>query len=61
MTDLAGKVAVVTGASRGLGAGVASRLAKHGATLVSERPVARHMSWRRTLDRPRASRYCVTL
>jgi NAD(P)-dependent dehydrogenase (short-subunit alcohol dehydrogenase family) len=34
MTDLAGKVAVVTGASRGLGAGVASRLAKHGATLV---------------------------
>jgi NAD(P)-dependent dehydrogenase (short-subunit alcohol dehydrogenase family) len=32
--DLAGKVAVVTGSSRGLGARIAMRLAKHGATLV---------------------------
>jgi NAD(P)-dependent dehydrogenase (short-subunit alcohol dehydrogenase family) len=34
MTDLAGKVAVVTGASRGLGQRVAIRLADQGATLV---------------------------
>jgi NAD(P)-dependent dehydrogenase (short-subunit alcohol dehydrogenase family) len=34
MTDLTGRVAVVTGASRGLGERVALRLAKHGATLV---------------------------
>ena len=34
MTDLAGKVAVVTGASRGLGQRVAFRLARHGATVV---------------------------
>ena len=34
MTDLAGKVAVVTGASRGLGQRVAIRLADRGATLV---------------------------
>ena len=34
MTDLGGKVAVVTGASRGLGQRVAVRLAAHGATLV---------------------------
>lgn len=34
MTDLAGKVAVITGASRGLGQRVAIRLAGHGATVV---------------------------
>jgi NAD(P)-dependent dehydrogenase (short-subunit alcohol dehydrogenase family) len=34
MTDLSGKVAVVTGASRGLGQRVAVRLAAHGAALV---------------------------
>ena len=34
MTDLTGKVAVVTGASRGLGQRAAIRLADHGATLV---------------------------
>ena len=34
MTDLAGKVAVVTGASRGLGQRVAIRLADRGATVV---------------------------
>jgi NAD(P)-dependent dehydrogenase (short-subunit alcohol dehydrogenase family) len=34
MTDLAGKVAVVTGASRGLGQRVAIRLADQGATVV---------------------------
>jgi NAD(P)-dependent dehydrogenase (short-subunit alcohol dehydrogenase family) len=34
MTDLTGKVAVVTGASRGLGQRVAVRLATHGAALV---------------------------
>lgn len=34
MTDLKGKVAVVTGASRGLGQRAAIRLAEQGATLV---------------------------
>ena len=34
MTDLDGKVAVVTGASRGLGQRAAIRLAEQGATLV---------------------------
>ena len=34
MTDLTGKVAVVTGASRGLGQRAAIRLAEQGATLV---------------------------
>jgi short-subunit dehydrogenase len=34
MTDLGGKVAVVTGASRGLGQRAAVRLAAHGASLV---------------------------
>ena len=34
MIDLSGKVAVVTGASRGLGQRVAVRLAAHGASVV---------------------------
>src|SRR5579871_5568403 len=34
MIDLGGKVAVVTGASRGLGQRVAARLAAHGASVV---------------------------
>ena len=34
MTDLSGEIAVVTGASRGIGAAVARSLAEHGATVV---------------------------
>lgn len=33
MTDLTGKLAIVTGASRGLGAGMALELARHGASV----------------------------
>ena len=34
MSDLAGKVAVVTGASKGIGAGIAKALAAAGAAVV---------------------------
>jgi 3-oxoacyl-[acyl-carrier protein] reductase len=52
MSDLTGKIAVVTGASRGIGRGIAVMLASHGATVVA---AARGDNAASTVDEIRAA------